>query len=169
MWTKMQRYWLGGMAMILLGMTFIVAAMGKLMAGSTAFSLFAFPSFVPESLGKAIYISLPYLELMIGGLLVLGVAIKFAVSLSTLLIIGFAVSNILLINLGVSECASCFGIAGSLTPIASLFLDGFMTILVLVTLFCYRGSFFNRTPWFLETVHKEREDEYVLSPFTKEY
>jgi len=169
MWTKMQRYWFGGLAMILLGMTFIVAAIGKLLAGSTAFSLFAFPSFVPESLGKAIYISLPYLELIIGGLLVLGFAIKFAVSLSTLLIIGFATSNILLMNLGMGECANCFGAVGSFTPIASLFLDGIMAMLVIVILFCYRGSFFNRTPWFLETVHKERECENVLSPFTKEY
>lgn len=155
--TKMQRYWLGGMAMILLGMTFIVAAMGKLLAGSTAFSLFAFPSFVPESLGKAIYLSLPYIELVVGGLLVLGFAVKFAVSLSTLLIIGFAISNILLINLGVANCASCFGVAGSFTPTASLFLDGIMALLVMVILFCYRGNFFNRTPWFLETVRKERE------------
>jgi len=156
MWTEKRRYWLGGLAMILLGMTFIVAAMGKLVSGSTAFNLFAFPSFVPQVLAEAIYISLPYIEFVVGGLLILGIAVKFTVSLSALLIIGFAVSNILLINLGIEDCASCFGVMGSLAPTAALFLDGIMAALAMFVFFCYRGSFFNKTPWILETVHKGR-------------
>jgi len=157
------------MAMILRGKTFIVAAMGKILEGTKSFELLAYPSFIPQVIAEVIYISLPAIELGVGLLLVLGIIVKFAVSLSTLLIIGFAVSNILLINLGVSKCANCFGVAGSLTPIASLFMDGLMAILVMVILFCYRGSFFNKIPWFLETMHREGEGEYVLSPITKEY
>ena len=154
MWTEKRRYWIGGIAMILLGMTFVVAATGKLMMGSMAFNLYAFPSFVPPALAEAIYISLPYVELIVGILLILGVAVKFAVSLSGLLIIGFTVSNILLINMGVEDCASCFGVAGSIAPTAALVFDGMMAVLVAVTLLCSRGSFFNMTPWIFETVNK---------------
>lgn len=161
MWTDKQRYWFSGLAMILLGMTFIVAATGKLMMGSASFDLFAFPSFVPQALAKAIYASLPYVELVIGGLLIIGIAVRLAVSLSALLIVGFVTSNILLINLGVSDCAGCFGVMGSFTPAATLFMDGIMAALAMVILLCYRGGFFNRIPWFLEAAHGGRECEYV--------
>ena len=147
--------------MILLGMTFIVAGTGKLISGSTAFSLYAFPSFVPPALAEAIYLSLPYIELVAGTLLILGFAVKFAASLSVLLILGFAVSNILLINHGMAECASCFGVAGSLTPTASLFLDGMMAAMAIVVFLCHRGGFLNKTFWFLEPVQKTKRCEYV--------
>ena len=146
--------------MILLGMTFIVAGTGKLMSGSTAFSLYAFPAFVPPVMAEAIYSSLPYIELMVGSLLILGFAVKFAASISGLLVIGFAVSNILLINHGMAECASCFGVAGSLSPIASLFLDGIMAVLSVVVYLCCRGGFLNRAFWYFEP-RKEERCEYV--------
>jgi hypothetical protein len=126
--------------MILLGMTFIVAAAGKLMAGTSAFDLFAFPAFVPPALGKAIYYSLPYIELVVGGLLVIGLAVKFAAGISFLLIIGFITSNALLITQGAESCANCFGLAGSFTPTASLLLDGVMALMVAVVFVFFRGG-----------------------------
>jgi len=156
MWTEKRRYGLGGLAMILLGVTFMVAATGKLMAESTAFDLFTLPVFVPPTMATSIYILLPYVELVVGGLLVLGVTIKFAISLSALLIISFAASNIYLISLGHEECASCFGVLGSLTPTVSLIIDGIMAAWVVFILLCYKGNFFNKIPWFLTMEPKGR-------------
>lgn len=142
------KYWVGILASIFLGMTFIVAAIGKLMEGTTAFDLFAFPEFVPPVIAEAIYISLPYIELLVGIPLILGIAVKFVASLSSLLIIGYTVSNILLIRLGIEDCASCFGVAGSLAPTTSLYFDGVLAILVIDTLLFYRGKFLNKRPWY---------------------
>ncbi len=142
------KYWVGILASIFLGMTFIVAAIGKLMEGTTTFDLFAFPPFVPPVLAEAIFTSLPYLELLVGIPLIIGIAVKFVASLSSLLIIGYAVSNILLINLGVEDCSTCFGVAGSLSPTTSLIFDGVLAILVIDTLLFYRGKYFNKRPWY---------------------
>jgi len=161
MWTEKRRYWFAGLAMILLGTTFVVAATGKLMAGSKAFELLAFPPFLPPALAKAIYISLPYIELAIGSLLILGLAVRFAANISLSLIICFAISNIILINQGIMECAGCFGLAGSFTPVSSLILDGVMAVMAITILLCYRGKFFNRTPWVFQAIPEGRECEYV--------
>jgi len=161
MLTEKSSYWLGGIAAMLLGIIFIVAATGKLMLGSTAFDLFALPSFVPVTLAKAIYMVIPYIELMVGSLLVTGVAVRFAINLSAILIICFAISNMIQIYLGVGECASCFGLLGSITPTIALIFDGIMAVLVMALSYCYRGKSFNLTPWFLEVKQKGREYKYV--------
>lgn len=144
------KYRLGGLAALPLGMVFVIAGIGKLLLvgqGTTP------PSFVPQ----ALFTSLPYIELIIGGLLIFGVAIKLVASLSILLIAGFAISNILMIELGVSGCVNCFGAWGSFAPTAVLILDGIMAVLVMVILFCYRGGFFSIKPWFLEELKTEKE------------
>lgn len=165
MWTEKRRYWVSGLAMIFLGMFFVVAATGKLLSRSTAFDLFAFPSFVSPAMAEAIYTSIPYIELVVGMLLILGVAVKFATSLSVFLILGFVTSNILLISQGIQKCANCFGVAGSFTPTASLVLDGIMAVLIVVIFLCHRGSFFSITPWLLGEIPEGRESEYVKSSF----
>jgi len=70
------RDWLGIWARIFLGMVFIVAGAGKLLAGSQGFEPFVLPSFLPQALTESIYAGLPYIEILIGGLLILGIAMK---------------------------------------------------------------------------------------------
>lgn len=149
------KYWVVLLATIFLGIVFLVAGMGKLLAQSNSFSPFLFPGFLPVALTQAIYIVIPYIEIAIGALLVLGIAIRFVTSLSALMITGFIASNLYMIYLGVGTgpCGGCFGYFGSLTAIASLTLDGIMAALVVVILLCCRGSFFNLMPLFLQSVH----------------
>lgn len=135
--------------MIFLGMIFVVAGFGKLVSGVAAFDTNAFPSFLPVYITESIYVMLPYIEIGVGSLLIAGVLVKFAIILSSGLIIGFAITNILLIISGAEECASCFGLEGSFTPTATLVIDGIMALLVLAVLLCYRGSFFSIKPWFI--------------------
>jgi len=116
-------------------MTLIVAAVGKISQGSTAFELQTFPAFIPPALSQVLWDALPGIELGVGVLLVIGLLSRYAAIGATMLIIGFITSNILLISNGVQKCASCFGAAGSFTPGASLVLDGIMLVLVSVILF----------------------------------
>ncbi len=153
------KYWIGVLAAIFLGVTFVVAGAGKLFAGSKGFEAFVIPSFLPQALFELIYSWVPYIEITIGGLLLLGIAIKFATCLSGVLIAGFIASNIFTIYIGAGAvpCHGCFGVLGGLTATAALIMDGIMAVMVVAILVCYQGGFFNRTPWFLEGEQEERE------------
>ena len=148
------KYWVVLLATIFLGIIFLVAGMGKLLAQSDSFSPFLFLGFLPVALTHAIYIVIPYTEISLGALLVLGIAIRFITSLSALMITGFIASNLYMIYLGVGTgpCGGCFGYFGSLTAISSLMLDGIMAALVVVILLCCRGGYFNLMPLFLQSV-----------------
>ena len=149
------KYWVVLLATIFLGMVFLVAGTGKLLAQSDSFSPFVFPGFLPVALIQAIYTVAPYVEIALGILLVLGIAIRLVTVISAKMITGFILSNLYMIYLGVGvkPCGGCFGYFGSLTAISSLMLDGIMAALVVIILLCCRGSFFNLTPWFLQSVH----------------
>lgn len=135
-----------GLAAIPLGMVFIVAGIGKLLLGYDAYTS---SSFVFQGLVRVITIPLAYVELTIGSLLILGVAIRFVASLSIPLISGFAVFNISLIILGEEACASCFGAIGSFAPTYALILDGLMAMLVAIIIFGYPGKVLDIKPWYL--------------------
>lgn len=132
------KYWVGTLARIFLGVTFIVAGVGKLLAGSSSFEPFVLPVVLSQSFGEAIYTGLPYLEIIVGGLLIFGVAIRFATILSALLIMGFMASNILQISLGAGTepCGGCFGVAGGLTAISALAMNGIMALMVVIIFVC---------------------------------
>lgn len=146
---KQYRYWIGILAATLLGMIFAVAGMGKLMAGSSSYEAFLFPSFLPEVITDAAYAGIPYVEVMVGLVLICGIAVKFTTSISAILIASFITSNLYLLNIGVGTCGNCFGVAGGLTVYAALVLDGLMAVLAVIIFFSHKGAYFNKTPWFL--------------------
>lgn len=148
---------IGGLAAIPLGMVFVIAGLGKLLLGQTAFAL---PAFIPQYLTNVLFTSLPYIEIIIGSLLILGVAIKFVSSLAGILIIGFVVSNLNMINLGVTGCPGCFG-AGSLTPATAILLDCLMALMVTIIILFYNGKLFNKIPLLIELVKQGREGKHV--------
>ena len=143
------KYWLGILASIFLGMTFIVAGSGKLFSGVVDFELIiplAFLSFYPPEVVSA---CLMLGELLIGILLIAGIFTRCVASCSLLLIAGFVTNNILLINLGLGgEPCNCFGMGQELTVIGSLYLDGVMVVLAVEVLAFYPGRFFELRPWY---------------------
>ena len=145
------RYWIGTLAIIFIGLTFIIGGVGKLLAASSSFEPFVLPVILGQSFAEVIYSGLPYIEIAIGSLLVFGIAIKFATSWSALLIAGFIASNVLQISLGAGAepCAGCFGVAGGLTVISALAMNGIMALMVVAIFVCYKGNFFNMCPMVL--------------------
>jgi len=139
------KYWLGIWASLFLGMTFIVAGMGKWFSGVVEFQLLTTQHTLTEFLNTWL---LP-IELTIGIILVAGIFTKCAASFSLLLIAGFIINNILLISVGLGgEPCNCFGMGNTLSVIDSLFLDGVMVALAITILVLYPGRFFNKRPWY---------------------
>ena len=131
------RNWLGILASIFLGMTFMVAGISKWLYPGSAFE-------VPE----AFLILLLSMELGIAALLIAGIYVKPTACVSLFLICCFITSNSLLMILGVEDCFSCFGSMAKLSTGQALWLDGIMAALVATILVFYPGRFFNVRPWY---------------------
>jgi len=127
-----------------------VAGVGKVLAGTTGYDAFLFPSFLPETLSVTAYAALPYTEIIIGLLLVLGIGIKLATCVSAALIVCFITSNLYLLSIGVGTCGGCFGVAGGLTVYAALVIDGLMAIAATIIFVSHTGPYFNKIPWYFK-------------------
>ena len=106
------KYWIGVGASIILGLIFATAGLGKLLHQAEAYKLFFFPDFLTLSLAKFVFIWFPRIELIIGLLLVVGMATKLVTVFSSVLIAGFITNNVWLLiqGLGDKPCG-CFGVA----------------------------------------------------------
>jgi len=152
------KHWLGLEASLILGIIFLISGVGKLLAQEELFETF-FPGFLDFlSLGQTrlLFYGLPYVELVIGILLILGVGTKPVAAFSLLLISAFTASNVWFITHGMGfEPCGCLGIfdrlfQSKLSTQQSLYLDIAMLALVLITLLCYNRSFTNLYPWFIK-------------------
>ena len=151
------RYWLGIGSGIILGLIFVVSGLGKLLSQAESFKAIfnPFPDFLAPVFAEAVFSWLPYVELIIGLLLIVGIAAKLMAIFSSVLIVGFITNNSWLISRGLGyEPCDCFGVMEriiqvELSTTGALYLDIGMLASVLIILFCYQGRFFTLRPWFL--------------------
>ena len=98
---------------IILGLIFIIAGVGKLLQQPEAVRIFfiPLPDFLSATLTKAVFNWLPYIELTVGLLLVIGVAPKLVATFSSALIAGFITNNSWLLSRGLEyEPCECLGV-----------------------------------------------------------
>lgn len=133
-----------------LAMILIIAGVGKLVFGHgdiTASQL----AFIPPQFTAL----LPYIEITVGIMLIIGFAMKSSALIAGLLVTGYIVTNIIMLTMGIDECVTCFGEAVTLTPTLSLTLDVLMGILVATIFYCHRGKFADTKPWYLKSWDKQ--------------
>jgi len=89
---------------------------------------------------------------VLGSLLIIGIATKLMASFSAVLIVAFIANNSWMIYHGLGgEPCGCAGVIenlGMMSVIDSLYLDMGMLVLVLIILFCYLDNFLTIRPWF---------------------
>ena len=146
------KHWLAIGASILLGLIFFTFGLGKIPYQTEFLALTLSKSFL--TLSQAIIVArwVPWVEVVLGSLLIIGIATKFMASFSAVLIVAFIANNNWLIyhGLGDKPCG-CHGEIenlGTMSVIDSLYLDMGMLVLVLIIFFCYRGNFLTIRPWF---------------------
>lgn len=151
-------HWLGLGASIILGIIFFISGIGKLLVEAELFETYypAFLDFLTLNQVRLLFYGLPYVELAIGLLLIVGFATKLIAALTSLLIAGFIASNVWFITHGMGfEPCGCLGIfdrlfQNRLSTQQSLYIDIVMLALILITLLCYQRSFTSILPWFLK-------------------
>ena len=119
---------------IFLGVTFIVSAVTKLPMQTDFIDMVKGYNMLPDCLASVYGAALPWLELLIGVFLLLGILVRFG-ALGTLLISAtFMVANIGAIVQGKENCGTCFGEAFPLAAPAALALDCVMIAAAVVLL-----------------------------------
>ena len=146
---------------IFLGLTLLLSGSGKL-PGHTEFIGTLLHSFWTPPIAYLIGYCLPWIELILGVLLLIGVFSRIAAGLCLLLTIGFMANNSWAISQGMEQfpqCARCLGFweewLGSISPLQVLCLDVVLFCLALVILLFHPGGFLTFRPWFI----KPREGE----------
>jgi len=147
--------WLAVGAGIILGLVFLAAGLGKMLNQTESFLIFVFPEFLPTAVDRFIFRWLPYVEIVIGVLLIAGIGARLVASLGLALTAGMLANNGILLaqGLGDKPCG-CFGEAErwaefSLSVAGALYIDVIMLVLGFIVLLYYRGKFINVNPWFL--------------------
>ena len=140
---------------IILGLIIVIAGAGKLLYQAEFLAIILPNSFLSATQAKIVADWLPWIELILGLLLIIGIAARLVAALSCLLVVTFIAHNSWLISHGLGyEPCGCLGIVerltqGELSTIGSLYLDIVMLVLALIVLFYYQRRFINTSPWFL--------------------
>ena len=145
------RQWAGVGASIVLGLIFIASSLGKLPHQVEFLAIILPKSFLTPLLAQLVASWLPWIELVLGSLLILGIAAKIMASFSAVLIVTFIYYNSWMISHGLGhESCGCFGEV-PLSNMGALYFDIGMLALVVIILFCYPRHFFTIRPWFFRT------------------
>jgi len=150
-----RRNWLAVGAGIILGLIFLIAGLGKLLNQMQSFVIFVFPEFLPTALDRFIFRWLPSVEILIGLLLLAGIAARLVASLALALTASLVLNNSILLIQGFGDQpCGCFGMAEGwvqyrLSVAGALYIDIIMLILGAVVVLYYQGRFVNIYPWFL--------------------
>ncbi len=150
------RYWVSVGASIILGLIFVIAGLGKLLSQAESFKTIfnPFPDLLAPVFAEAVFSWLPYIELVVGLLLIIGIMAKLMAIFASVLIAGFIINNSWMLSRGLGyEPCGCFGIMErilqvELSTTGALYLDIGMLALALIILFWYRSNFLNIYPWF---------------------
>jgi len=141
---------------LFLGLTLLVSGSGKL-PGQAEFIDALLQSFWTPQVAYFIGYCLPWLEVVLGVLLLFGVFPRIAAGLSLPLTAGFMANNSWALSQGIGQfpqCAQCFGIweewLGSISPLQALGLDVVLFCLALIILLFHPGGFLTYRPWFIK-------------------
>jgi len=141
-------------ASIFLGLTLLMSGIGKV-PGQTEFIDVLLQFIWTPALAYLVGYCLPWVEIVLGAALLVGVFPRIAAALCLPLTIGFMASNAWAISQGIEQfpaCAYCFGkweeMFGAMSPVQSLSLDIVLFALALIILLFYPGSFFSFRTWF---------------------
>ena len=154
---------------IFLGLTLLVSGSGKILIieelpGQLEFiDVLLGPFYIPTMVYLIVH-CLPWTEIALGALLLLGIFPRIAPALCLPLTAGFMASNSYALSQGMEQfptCACCFGkwegLLGAMSPLQALCFDIVLFCLALVILLFHPRGFLDSRPWFI----KKKKEEFA--------
>jgi len=151
-------HFVGIPAAVVLGFIFLIAGIGKLPAQTDAYTILLVLRKIPLMLllSDYVHIVFPILEIILGALLMAGIAPRVMAVFSCVLVGAFIFNNLWLVQKGLAqEPCYCFGgsfnwLIGVISTKEALYVDIGMLALVCLILICHRGNWFDVRPWFFK-------------------
>lgn len=138
---------------VLLGLMLLVSGAGKL-PGQAEFADVLLGSFWTPTIANLISHVLPWVEVALGALLILGVFPRLTATLSLPLLAGFMANNIWAISQGMErfpDCG-CFGVLeeifGSLSPVQAMSMDIVLILFAVTVIVFHPAPFLSFQSWF---------------------
>jgi putative oxidoreductase len=125
---------------LLVGGILVFSSVTKLPLHSQFVTIVESYHLLPQPLAIAYALALPWVELLVGSYLILGIQIKPSAVGSLLLSISFLIANVKAIIQGETFCGSCFGEAVLLPVSLALILDVFIITAVLILIISGGGK-----------------------------
>lgn len=134
---------------LLLGGVLVFSAVTKLPLHSQFVGVVEAYNLLPGPLAEAYALALPWVELLVGAYLVLGILLRPSAAVTALMALSFTVANLSAIARGEQYCGSCFGEAVPLLVSQALTLDILIITAALVLLLVGgRGQLLSLDGWF---------------------
>jgi uncharacterized membrane protein YphA (DoxX/SURF4 family) len=127
---------------IALGIIFIISGAGKLPEGAAFVDQVEEANILPHALARAYGTALPYVEIVIGALLILGLLSRFAAGIGGLAALSFIIGNSTRIYRGLYGECGCFGSIASLqfSTREALIIDCVLLIMA-IQILIHKGEF----------------------------
>jgi putative oxidoreductase len=144
---------------VLLGLVLLVSGAGKL-PGQAEFADVLLGSFWTPTVAKLISHVLPWVEVLLGAFLIMGVFPRLAAVLTLPILAGFMANNAWAISQGMEKFpdCGCFGILeeifGSLSPMQALGMDIVLVLFAVTVIVLHPAPFLSFQSWF-----RKREGE----------
>ena len=147
----LERVHLAVLLRLLVGGTFIFSGVTKLPIHSEFVDVVKSYNILPHSLATAYGVTLPWVELVVGAYLVLGILTRPSAIVVLLMGISFMVANITAIVRGEDSCGSCFGDIVTFPAWQSLVVDVLIMVAALYLLIlCGRKQILCFDSWFAQ-------------------
>ncbi len=127
---------------IALGVVFIISGAGKLSEGAAFVDQVEEANVLPHALAKFYGTALPWVEIVIGALLILGLFSRFAAGIGGLAALSFIVGNSTRLYRGLYGECGCFGSIASLqfSTRDALIVD-FVLLIMAIQILIHKGEF----------------------------
>ena len=133
---------------LLLGGLLVFASISKLPMHSSFVEVVQSYHLLPDPLATAYALALPWIELLIGSYLILGILTKPSTVISILVGISFMVANISAIIRGEYYCPNCFGESFPLTASQALTVDIFIIFVAILIMSASTRGLLGFDNWF---------------------
>jgi uncharacterized membrane protein YphA (DoxX/SURF4 family) len=125
---------------IAVGVVFIISGSGKLPEGAAFVNQVEGFDLLPNVLARFYGTALPWVEIVIGALLILGLLSRFAAGIGGLAALSFIIANSISLYRGLNLECGCFGNVAVLHTRDALIID-FMLLIMALQILIHKGEF----------------------------
>ena len=145
-WQGMRHRYVIVVFRLAVGITFLVAAAAKLSDGSAFVDDVIDYDLLPEALAEVFATVLPWIEIAVGSLLIVGFKMRWVAGVAALISLSLVIANGLVLYRGLDLPCGCFGDLAALETRDAIIIDSVLLILSLLIV-ARRRDFLNLDLW----------------------